>query len=480
MNESFQRVIVSPLYASIVNIVVSQVMKDLYEDIIKGNKTHFYLCGPPGTGKSITLYWLYQVFKDSKDFSPVIFPFDSLKSVILVDVTGPTSENLAGLIKLLTRYNEMILVVAFSSSFEIFSLANTRSMTFINEWKRLAKKITFQSLDTTASERFLSSILGRDLNDTDKQMMKLCKGIPRLLAYCYMGISTDVLKQYISQVVLEEFNGVVTYMIKCKDLVDWMNEFNLLMAAKFKSKIQQFNARDPQNTYLFASNLVGIEDDVPFLHFHVDVDTAEYFLNTVRRLWINCKAFTAGVSSASVKGFFFEARIPSIIKDKIEITVKKLKCKTQSDISFNINTTIEHLDALGRDLPSYDILWRAPKGTIGIDYYAKIKGLKLPDDPDTNPKDTLLAMQVSVQVDGHTEKVRASITRISSDLCQNKNIIFMLVNPLWDNFEMLYDDSVSATSGPGASNRFQSLWYGHLIDMSPFKAVEKSLKSIFD
>ena len=78
-------------------------------------------------------------------------------------------------------------------------------------------------------------------------------------AYCYLGISTDVLKQHISQVVLEEFNGVVTYMIKCKDLVDWMNEFNLLMAAKFKSKIQQFNMRHPQNTYLFASNLVGIE-----------------------------------------------------------------------------------------------------------------------------------------------------------------------------------------------------------------------------
>lgn len=66
----------------------------------------------------------------------------------------------------------------------------------------------------------------------------------------------------------------------------------------------------------------------------------------------------------------------------------------------------------------------------GIDYYAKVKGLKWPDDSDAGLKDTLLAMQVSVQVDGHMDKVSRLITRILRDLCRNKNMIFMLVNPL--------------------------------------------------
>lgn len=490
----FERMTISPLFRKKVSIVVRPLMLSVYEDITKGESEKFYLHGPPGLGKTTTLGWLFCVLKRSTEFFPVTFPLDETyetlnpvqqisqhgnrKVVILLDVISPTKKSILRLSRLLVYASNYICVLAFSSSYEVFAFSDPRRVSYLSGWIMSATGVEFNTLTNEESKFFLSSILNeQQLNSKHDAMLEISKGIPQLLAYASKG--EDNVKQCLDTIIEKKYTEVIKYMVECKDYVVWKNELNLLMAARFEVDLHKFGLtiKDAKATFLFRSYLVGVSDKfVPYSHFQSARNKDNYLLSTIKSLWSQYREFTEGVSSAAVKGFFFEARFPTLLENKI--SVRKLQCATKCDISFNLTTTSKHLDFIGRDLPSANVLWRAPQGAPGIDYYAKIDGLHLPDDPNPGTRATIVAIQVSVQVDKHKEKVRNSITQINWDLCKDKNVIFMMVNPLWDDFEIMFDDATSG-SGGRRTPHFESLWYGHFCNMEKLKAAEKSLKVIF-
>jgi len=87
-------------------IKVTETMKTLYREVREGSKSIVRLKGPPGVGKTTSLYWLYQQLKHDSSVSVMVVPFnasceaeeddviarlcDVSKLVVLMDVVSPS------------------------------------------------------------------------------------------------------------------------------------------------------------------------------------------------------------------------------------------------------------------------------------------------------------------------------------------------------------------------------------------------------
>lgn len=225
------------------------------------------------------------------------------------------------------------------------------------------------------------------------------------------------------------------------------------------------------------------ENNVPILYFNSDDDDI-FLQKRIQEMWKNnCSTPSGVVKSESVMGHYFEAQVPSAISNKIEIKVKKLLFEgsegepSSKDFNIVVDCTYKNLDALGNGLPSKNVLWRTPKSFKAIDFFVEIDGLDLPDCNE-NQGSTLIAIQATVQSTKLSEKIRKSITGVDEHISRGKNVIFVLINPYWTDFDTNYLAAVKAISGV-RNQRFNSYWYGQPSDFSKFKTVLRSLQLIF-
>lgn len=167
----------------------------------------------------------------------------------------------------------------------------------------------------------------------------------------------------------------------------------------------------------------------------------------------------------------------------MNLKVKKLHStdSTCTDINIAISCAPSRLDTVTNHLPSNGILWRSPKSFKSIDFLAEIDGnLNLPGA--THPT-TLIAVQVTIQSSKLNEKIHKSVVGIEEHICRGKNVIFVLINPYWTDFDCNYDSAKQATSESGGASRsdsrFHSFWFGHPVSFNEYKTVHESLRLVF-
>lgn len=502
VNESFQRLAFSPLVHTQqpVNIVVTPEMIALHKAVTSTRYSTVYMSGPPGLGKTTALYWLYQVLKDQSGFFPVALPWEKLdeygvdiqtdiskcpegdKLVLLVDLLSPSLNPCKLLITIFMKYPRSILVIALSSAYRLFVNTKPIMCTAIYQLLLTAKEIKFKKFDDDTANSFLSLLCGEKATSEEiKKMLENCNGIPQLLAFCCNGI--DACNNALSSIRKHDFGVVVQYMKEC-GVISWMEEIHLLIAAKYKLQISSvgLTRSAAEELYMCLSYLVYIDDNnVPVLYFPSSDDEDIFLQKRIQEIWKNnCSTPSGVVSSESVMGLYFEAQVPSAISNKIEIKVKKLLFEgepSSKDFNIVVDCTYKNLDTLGNGLPSKNVLWRTPKSFKAIDFFAEIDGLDLPDCNE-NQGSTLIAIQATVQATKLSEKIRKSITGVDEHISRGKNVIFVLINPYWTDFDTNYLAAVNATSGV-RNQRFNSYWYGHPSDFSKFKTLLRSLQLIF-
>lgn len=489
---AFERLISSSrcLEVSCTAVIVTEEMKLLYNTVC--DKKHKSIClkGPPGIGKTTALYWLYNQLKHN-DIKVRPVSFNSLATdepaVILLDLISPTLLNISQVTNFMrhTMVSNTTVVIAQSSAFSLFATLQPNKASMWLELFRLAKHITFKPWNADRAKNFLQSV---PLDDSKKgKLVEYCKGIPKLLSGCLFDSST------LSGIVYHEYNVLAQYMSDHAQRVKWRKEMDLVMAAKLGMKLDDIGMSRSMASMsiLVKSYLISIHDDIPTLYF----PTKEYENDTdclsvlINNMWEKMLQYGPKPDEESVIGHYFEAQLPyqmnSInVSGHFEIVIKKL-----IDGKSCVDVTCKMMALGGRRLDSFDqlttneVLWKTPKSFKAIDFVAKVnvpQGLPDHGQGESAETDVTLVIQASTQSDKMSKKFSKSILPIEP-LCKDCNVIFIMLNPKWTNFNINFDCAVAAVSGASRSlkSKFHNMWYGQPVNFDGYKKLYEQLSAAF-
>ena len=258
-------------------------------------------------------------------------------------------------------------------------------------------------------------------------------------------------------------------MCKHHRKISWKRELDLLIAAKYKLKLSDIDLdkNRASELSLCKSFLVDISADIPQVLFPEVACTKVEFL--IGEMWYQLKTALPVLDSPIVIGEYFENCVPGVIcgSPTFDIRVQKLQEGTQEVYKY-IPLMYNHnrMSSCGT-VPSENVLWRTPKGFKAIDFFATFQ------ETDAT---SLLAIQVTTQCGNRADKILNSITGVSVHLeSKYTNIIFVLINPNWPEFDLNYDLCKSATSGP-ADKRFAKYSYGQPSSNGSYLALMSQLQ----
>ena len=80
-------------------------------------------------------------------------------------------------------------------------------------------------------------------------------------------------------------------------------------------------------------------------------------------------------------------------------------------------------------------------------------------------------MQVTIQQSKRVEKIGKSLVGVSDIIASGRNILFVLLNPLWRYFEAHYSTAVDVTSGPAATQFKENYWYGQPDNLQVYEHI---------
>lgn len=485
-------------------IMVTPAMQQLYKwamDEEGSRSAACVLAGPPGLGKTTALYWLYQQLNKQNVFT-VLLPFDDLPTskekiasqitrdrserhmVMLLDLTSPSvgdekRMSIQALVKIIGKHF-CKLVIALSSSVRLFTTLRAREATTLNSLLRRSEQLTFQPFDNDTARNFLRS-MGITTNVAER--LQCCNGIPRLLSLC--GIKDY--RNAIQGVQEDEFATVSGYMATHHHQVNWKQEINVLMAASLKVPISSVGMSETaaQQTVMCKSHLLRIDNGIPIPYFPTMQD--DFLSSQIQTLFSNMNSHeTVKTDANSVIGFFFEARLPSLISQhgyRLTLDVKPLT----GDSNDKIVTTLKplygsataQLDTLSLPLRSDDTVWRTPSGYKAIDFIVQTEV-----NLHTLVKATL-AVQATVQAQHRPEKIRKSLMGLTTDMVAAATpLIFVLINPLWTDFDENYEAAQEAlsrcqTRSRAGRKQVTKFWYGQPSNFNNFKTLHKTLCNTF-
>lgn len=466
-------------------IKTTETMKELYREAREGSKSFVRLEGPPGVGKTTSLYWLYRQLKHSS-VPVMVVPFNASYEgakdevitklhevssfVVLMDVVSPSDnpQSFLNFSKVFVRRN-VKCILALSSSFSIFKSLQAINTSAWAKFLSTAKAIRFKPWNDTLSRDFLTSEM--NVTSSVDELVQACKGIPALLCKCHD-------KSAMSCVIKFEFDTVINYIQQYTSRISLKHELDILMAAKLGVKLQDVGLSQPiaQDTMMVMSYLISIDDSgtvTPYYPSELD----DCLTRAITLMWSSLGLTgTVKPDSESVVGQFFECKLPYIIGmiDNLTLRVKKVPDSLTRDITLKLASAGSgRLESGNLPLPSKNMLWRTPKSFKAIDFLAEVR-TQLPTMSELG--DVVLAMQVTCQSSNITAKFSKSV--LNMNLGHNK-VLFVMLNPWWTNFDINFNHVVGCTSGATRSSRFDALWYGQPASFVPYKGHFEQLNAMF-
>ena len=211
--------------------------------------------GATGIGKTTALYWLYHQLVYKSEYLVIAIPFlsviepnfvDNIKSqtkcgekkiILLVDLLSvsnfPRDSHL--LFEVFARINPYKVVIAQSSSFYLFTCLQARNAKDFNIFFVASNCITFKPMEKGESKQFLKHMGVAENNPPAlDQFVEYCNGIPGLLTCC----TKSNYKEAIEMKKRMEFDTVVEYLTQHKELVDWILEMKILVAANLQIPVK--------------------------------------------------------------------------------------------------------------------------------------------------------------------------------------------------------------------------------------------------
>lgn len=480
-------------------IMVTPAMIDLYEWAMDEGKDSscIFIEGPPGLGKTTSLYWLYKQLHWQKVF-PVLLPFDDLPAakdsilsyitdnrgdrsiVMLLDLTSPSvgaekRASIQTLVELISEYN-CKLVIALSSLFGVFTMLATREATFLINLYLIAEKLTFKPFDNERAKEFLHSM---GISNNVEELVKCCNGIPNLLSLCGRNDYRDA----ILSVQRAEFSTVIEYLANYHMQVDWLSEINILVAANLKIPVKSIGMSndDAEQTVMCKSHLLRIENGIPIPYFPTIHDG--FLSSQVKLLFTNMNRLLIVKTDAnSVIGNFFEYRVPFLISRKdyrLTLEVQQLGGKSEKIVIelVPLQSADARLDSL--TIPGNNTVWRTPKDYKAIDYIVRTE-VKFFDSE--SPIQTILAMQATVQAKNQKQKIEKSVVGLPENIRSQERVILVLINPLWTDFITNYElaqEAILSCATRSGRGKFSNLWYGQPSNFDDYKCLHQTLCNVF-
>lgn len=473
------------------NIILTQEMEDLYKAVTGTEESFFLLQGPPGSGKTTTLYWLYmQLVEKTSLYTTVCVPYKNLKNyadeiartvaeisdtkvvVVFVDVIEPRTgfKSLDHLFTLLTNilYKNVKVVIAVSSLFnaymelpELSSLVSFRNNAFkittgpFTPIFAASRGYAKDSLEACFLKRVHTSSLVQILTEPDK---------------------VDIFKQ-------TEFNALINYMANNGRVIRWQQEVKLLMAAIKQLPVESvgISAKQASGLCLMQSYLLYLENGVPKCYFELTDDDVALF---VTPMWSYCSQYIK-CDNNSMVGIFFETQLPRyVFQGGLLVDIKQLhpdENVSAEKLSINLN-----LGSIALPM-KYGIeaalrpgtLYHTSDSYVAADYLYVTESSLLGNE---EIKKSLIAIEASIQKRSLNDKISNKITSLVPDLTQGKDrVIWIFLDPFAASFDEHYDYAREATTSRNATatDHYKKYWYGQPQSLNASTALMAYLQNVF-
>ncbi len=468
-------------------VFVTEMMEELYLLVVSAINPGRIIClsGPPGCGKTTTLFWLFYQLESHLTYKPVTARFNLEKKLTLSCDRSQINKDYVMLIDLLSEPVDIPksevsvflesfssihkVVVAISSGFTS-KLRHSRNQRMFNTIFNSATSFLCSPFTQTTSKLYLQT-LRSDITDAEAaNVFDLAQGIPRLLTY---GSDRNPGEIIVKNTLLEFTSAVAGLGIN----EHTPSEIKLLLSCYYGSKLCSFGLTVNKASLLtlVLANLVYINGEgSPHCYFMLTPPILEVINHHLWQPYLG-RFPNSIITSESAMGDVFQGAITNCLLPSMKIVACPVQGETvgkmlHCEIQFKNLLTHAPMYEDGKKL-SMNILYRTDTGFPGIGFVCH---------HDSTPhKNTLIGIQVTIQKDNVTQKIEKSFEKlpIRLDTSAYDHILLIIVNPYWLK---CFDKAIEATSSasPTARKRYQKWLYGELEDCSGVRALLEELRVV--
>ena len=448
-----------------IKILVTDLMAKLLHVLEMGNECEvIFILGPPGTGKTTSLYWLYKQCQGLPQFHPIAIPLHQLgdmhgdvltlisnkqenqQLVFLIDLSSSRSLSVDNcqLFRNTVAVNSGVkLVLAASSSYAIYQSTATGGASF-RTYYSLSYKLQSHPFNVDLARKFIQQ-LGKPTEEME-EIVETTKCVPRLLELSAAFVKSSdpndsslpssppqqTLKEAVQDAISSEYERILLYMCEHKELVTWEDESKLLMASSHQLPITVFgmDKDSAPRLILIRSFLLHLRKDlvpVPYVDFDQQV-----FTQIIRHM--SSYSVSIRTNNEAVIADYFEKCLPRSILPNFHVTIGSLDDrKTTLNIVLSFDT-MPCPDLDDATMLTIDTLWKTSVTYKAVDYVGLKKGLNLRSE---NPEDKYVVLiQATIQKKKKQNDKMNSILRVPNDLTAGKaGVLFIMVNPYWQDFD---------------------------------------------
>lgn len=489
-------------------MIETELMRKLMTVIIDPKCPMVWIDGPPGSGKTTTLYWLYKRCKDLSDCNPVAIPLHSIgdqhyqnmvtekiKSqpsnlYFFIDISKPreiSMDNLRYLERLLTgRINGLQsklkakFVVSVSSNFLLY-LKTSSACTFLRSLFYSRPVYTAVAFSPTEARQYLTSVIS-NVPQVDR-ILEVANNIPRLLSF-YCIVKPDALNtfecftKYVENCIINELDDVFKYISKTNSAILMLPlEAKLLWAVQAKLPFRLFGITPTsvQELWLVKSFLVSVSSEVPVLYLPFSDKQIEYFSMLL------CNTYYSNIEkTVNVMNDAFENSIPKVLLPAACYTFAqrcaKKQIKTEAVESQTISLAFSGIPLhLSGDELVEGYLYQTSTYCKGVDFVGMKRNVFGSTGQDG---EYLIAFQATAQKTSMTSKFQATIN-IPEKFTKNKiGVLLIMMSLYFPSFDNNYATFIQVTnsSSPTIQKKYENWWFGQLVDSEPLEALYISIQ----
>lgn len=470
-------------------------MEELMELVYKMESRMVWITGPPGSGKTTTLYWLYKQCKNREDCCAIAIPTHMLecyledvqsmcvsdKSLYLfIDINKPlelSRDSLNSLERLLS--GELLcfrpnvkLIIAVSSNFQLY-LKTSSACTQLRSYFFQCPVYTTETFNSCQAREYLASITDEE---EKKKIMSATNNIPGLLRLYPRTGEPNAFRYFMNNVrssIMAEFEDVYRYITKANSCVLMLQlEAKLLWAVQVQLPYTLFGITSTnfQQLWLVKSYLVYIDDnEVPKLYYSLSNEEIQHFTMQL------CNAYYSNVmktDNINTVNDCFENSIPSLILPKVKYTLRAGSIFRTVELEFKpLPLALPEAGELAED-----ILYHTSTYFKAVDFIAIKKNVF---GPGIDEGEYLIAFQVMAQKTALTHKLQSTINISEEYTRDKKGVLLILIFLNFTDFENNYQTfkGVTSSRNEAARKRFQNWWLGHLCDFKPVEAMYIKIKN---